>query len=80
MKEKKFPNLIRYRKKYKITQEKMAAVIEKSRSCYIEKESGKTDFYSDELVKICDYINARAKVDGDGRVTLEILFFTKEVA
>jgi DNA-binding XRE family transcriptional regulator len=74
MKEKKFSSLVRYRKLYGITQGKMAKIIEKSRSAYIRKENGESDFYRDEMVKICDYINARAKADGDKSVTMEQIF------
>lgn len=73
----KFINLINLRKKYRISQAKMGEVIGKSRSAYIWKERGATDFYCDEMVKIRDYINARAKVEGDKPVSLEYIFLTK---
>jgi DNA-binding XRE family transcriptional regulator len=74
MGEKKFSKLISIREKYHISQHKMAKVIDKSRSTYISREKGETDFYRDEMVKITDYINARAKAEGDKPITLEQIF------
>lgn len=80
MNEKKFTFLIELRKSYRISQDKMAEVIGKSRSTYISREKGETDFYRDEMVAICDYINARAKIEGDAPVTLEQIFLLQELS
>jgi hypothetical protein len=58
----------------------MAGIIGKSRSAYINKETGQSEFRCDEMVSISDYINARAKAEGDRLVTIDQLFSAYPIA
>jgi len=73
VKKKKYLEIEYYRKKYLFTQEDFGKLLGVKENTYSHKETGISDFRTDELVKIHEAINKAAKKAGDPPVTMDML-------
>lgn len=73
---KKFLKLEYCRKKYGLTQAKLAELIGISECSYSHKETGRTPFSFNEMMAIHKVLNEKAKDNGDAMLTLDEIFLT----
>lgn len=72
-KKKKFLEIEYFRKKYLFTQADFAMLLGLKENTYSHKETGISDFRTDELIKIHEAINKAAKKAGDPPITMDML-------